>query len=235
MSQPADAPESVTGVKGETRIEEPTAAERAIARRSAESRATVPDIEFGADVDMAACVALRAAHGYSALALLVRACALALRELPRVNGAYRDGRYELYSRINVGVTLATADAYVTPAINDAERKSLAELTAEIDGLAQRAGAGELTPPELSGTTFTVTDFGAHQITRADAIINLGQGAALAAGAVRELPVIRDGAVAIGPVASLTLVADHRLLHGDQGARFLARVKELLEQAAETLV
>jgi hypothetical protein len=166
MSDSTNPPGPLAGVKGTTRIEDPSPAQRTIARRSAESRATVPDLELSADVDMAAAVELRAETGYAGTALLVRACALALRETPRANGAYRDGRFELYSRVNIGVTLGTADAYAVPAVLDADQKSLAELSAELDDLAVRASAGELTPPELSGATFTLTDLGAYEIARA---------------------------------------------------------------------
>ena len=86
---------SAAGAKGETRIEEPTAAERAIARRAAEARATVPDLELRADVDMARALELRGSQGRSIPAILTRACAVALRAVPRANGAYRDGRFEL--------------------------------------------------------------------------------------------------------------------------------------------
>jgi pyruvate dehydrogenase E2 component (dihydrolipoamide acetyltransferase) len=229
MSDSTNPPGPLAGVKGTTRIEDPSPAQRTIARRSAESRATVPDLELSADVDMAAAVELRAETGYAGTALLVRACALALRETPRANGAYRDGRFELYSRVNIGVTLGTADAYAVPAVLDADQKSLAELSAELDDLAVRASAGELTPPELSGATFTLTDLGAYEIARAP------QAAGLAAGAVRELPVVRDGALTTGPVLSLTLVADHRILYGSPAAAFLARIKSLLERASQELV
>ena len=103
VSQPASASE-LSSLKGEVRVDEPDRVGRSIARRSAETRATVPDLELAADVDAGAALALARERGCSLTAVLVRACAGALAQSPRANAAYRDGRYELYSRVNVGVT-----------------------------------------------------------------------------------------------------------------------------------
>ena len=217
-----------SGLKGDTRIEEPTRAQRTIVRRTAEARATVPDLELGTDVDMESCLELIAAHGYSVTAILVRACALTLRDVPYANSAYRDGRFELYSRVNVGVTIETEDAYAVPAVLDADRKSLAELTTELEALTGRAHRGELTPPELSGATFTLTDLGDHGVARSSAIVTPPQAAALVAGAIRAVPVLRDGAIAAGRMITLTLGCDHRILYGGRAARFLSGISDRLQ-------
>jgi pyruvate dehydrogenase E2 component (dihydrolipoamide acetyltransferase) len=214
-----------SGVKGRVQIVEPTAAERTVARRAAEARATVPDLELSVEVDMGACLGLEAAP----TAILVRAAALALREHPRANAAYRDGRFELYSRVNVGVAMAQGDRLLAATVFDADRKDLPELAAEIDELQRRAS--ELTSPERSGATFTVTDLGRYRVSRASAIISAPQAAALAAGEVRHAPVVRDAAVVSGEVMTLTLACDHRILYGAEAAGFLAHIRELLEQAA----
>ncbi len=218
------------GVKGETRIEEPTPRQRTIARRVAEARATVPDLEVSAEVAMEAALALAAQRECSVTAILVRACALALREQPRVNGAYRDGHFELYSRINVGVTTPTGEAYLVPVVFEADGKSLAELSDEIVVLRERAASGQLSPPELAGATFTVSDLGEHQISSASVILTPSQAAALAAGAVREVPVVRGSEVVPGRVVTITLACDHRIIYQSQAAAFLDRIKRLLEQA-----
>jgi len=214
-------------VRGEVRVEQPTVRQRAIARRAAEARATVPDLELSADVELDACLRL----GASTTALLVRACALALRHVPRANAAYRDGRFELYSRVNVGFTVAIDDAYVTPTVFDADSKSLPALGEELDQLVRKARTGALSPPELSGATFTLTDLAGPGIVSSTAIITPPQAAALAAGGVREVPVIRDGALIAGRVLTITLACDHRILYGAQAASFLRRVKASLEQAS----
>src|SRR5664279_3632091 len=110
-------------LKGQTTIVEPSRAERSIARRTAEVRATVPDLELSAEVDASALLVATAA-GASPAAVLVRACAQALRAHPRANAAYRDGRYELYSRVNVAVTVPTEDGWLSPTLLDADTKPL---------------------------------------------------------------------------------------------------------------
>jgi pyruvate dehydrogenase E2 component (dihydrolipoamide acetyltransferase) len=207
------------GLKGSVEIVEPTAAERAIARRAAEARATVPDLELSVDVDMSAALKLDG----STTAVLVRATALAVRDHPRANAAYRDGHFELYSRVNAGVLLASGE---TAAILDADAKPLADLTREIDVLERRTG--ELSPAERSGATFTLAHYA---VTRGQALISPPQAIAVAAGEVRELAAIRDGAVVAIRGLALTLACDHRILHGAQAASVLAQIRDLLEDGA----
>jgi pyruvate dehydrogenase E2 component (dihydrolipoamide acetyltransferase) len=210
-------------LKGDTTVLEPTRTERAIARRTAETRATVPDLELGADVDIEPALAAAAAHGCSLTAVLVRASALALRAHPRANAAYRDGRYELYSRVNVAVTVATQDGYANPTVLDADTKPLPALDSELLALAQRTRSGELTPPELAGATFTLTDLGEWGVTLPGTLVSAPQAAALAAGTVREVPTVRDGAIVAGQALSLTLACDSRILFGVHAARLLAGI------------
>jgi pyruvate dehydrogenase E2 component (dihydrolipoamide acetyltransferase) len=221
---------SASGAKGETRIEEPTAAERAVARRAAEARATVPDLELRADVDMAGALALRDSLRCSIPAILVRACARALKAVPRANGAYRDGRFELYSRINIGLVVADAHTYVIPTLFDADGKSLTELTEEIERVTEAARAGELEPPAYAGATFTLSYVGALGVPASTIVVSSPQATALAAGAIREAPVVRDGAIHPGHLMAITLACDHRILYGAQAARFLAAVTGALGAA-----
>jgi pyruvate dehydrogenase E2 component (dihydrolipoamide acetyltransferase) len=216
-----------SSAKGETRAQEPSRAERTIGRRTAEARATIPDSELRAEVDMSAYAALGPGVA-SVSALLTRACALALSRTPRANAAYRDGRFELYSRVNVGLVVDTPDGYVTVTLFDADRKPAADLDAEIETLSARARSGEITPPELSGGTFTLSNLGIYGIAGATPVIVAPQAAALAAGAVRETPIVRDGTIVPGYAMSITLACDHRILFGEQAALFLVQVTELLE-------
>jgi pyruvate dehydrogenase E2 component (dihydrolipoamide acetyltransferase) len=215
-------------LKGETTVVEPDRASRAIARRSAEIRATVPDLELSVDAEAGALLARAEVEGCTTTALLIGACASALRAFPRVNGAYRDGRYELYSRINIGVVILTPETPVTATVLDADAKPVAQLDEEVARLAARARAGELTPPEQAGATFTVDDLGEYGVHRAAGLVRPSQAAILTAGAIRSVPVVRDGAVVPGHQLTLTLACDHRIVFGVQAAGFLRRVTELVQ-------
>ena len=228
VSDLANAP-SRSSLKGETTSDEPDRAARAIGRRAAEIRATVPDLELGRDVDATAAVGLARDQGVSVTATLARACAVALREQPWANAAYRDGRWERYSRVNVGITFQSEGAQLIGAVLDADTKSPAQLTEEIARLTERARGGQLTPPEQAGTTFTLSDMGEHPgAQRWSALVIAPQAAALVAGAAHPAPVVRDGAVVAGEVISLTLTCDHRILFGARAAALLGRIAELVE-------
>ena len=161
--------------------------------------------------------------------MVVKACAIALREHPRANGAYRDGRLELYSRINVGVAVAAQDALVVPTIFDADLKGLRQIASEARALAQRVREGTVTPPELSGGTFTVSNLGMYGISSFQAVINPPQAGILAVGAITETPVVRDGEITTAHLMGVTLACDHRVLYGSDGALFVGRVRALLEE------
>jgi pyruvate dehydrogenase E2 component (dihydrolipoamide acetyltransferase) len=228
MDRPTPITE-LSPLKGETTVVEPDRIERAIGRRSAETRATVPDVQYGIDVS-GDVIFDQAERGSSLTAILARACATALVESPRANAAYRDGRFELYSRINIGVVLSGEEGQIAPTILDADTKTAEQLSEEIKRLAGRALAGELTPPELAGATFTLSDLSEFGVHRADAMIVPPQAAALAAGAIRSVATVRDGTIVAGRELSLTLACDHRILYGARAAAFLARIAELLEHA-----
>jgi pyruvate dehydrogenase E2 component (dihydrolipoamide acetyltransferase) len=223
--------------KGEVTVVELSRTQQTIARRMAESRATVPDFTLHADVDMDQAwegrAALKASASEGAVVpsfndLVVKACALALREFPRVNGAYKDGRFELYSRVNVGVAVAAPDGLVVPTVFDADRRTLGEIARDTRALAAKVRDGTITPPELSGATFTVSNLGMYGVREFVAVINPPQAAILSVGAVEERPVVRDGAVVPGRRMSVALACDHRILYGADAAEFLARVRGLLE-------
>jgi pyruvate dehydrogenase E2 component (dihydrolipoamide acetyltransferase) len=248
-AQPAEelSPPSVKDIasaKGEASTVELSRTQRTIARRMAESKATIPDFTLQVDVDMELCVELRAelkrlshidAPTYNDM--IVKACALALREHPRANGSYRDGRFELHSRVNVGVAVAvasedpTAGALVVPTLFDADTKALGEIARETRALAERVRDGTITPPELSGATFTVSNLGMYGIADFTAIVNPPQAAILAIGAVQPRAVVRDGQLIARQTMSVTLACDHRILYGADAALFLARIRELLEEPA----
>lgn len=223
---------SETTAKGSVRIEEPTRAERAIARRAAESRATVPDLELAVVVDASALARTLGggASGPSRTAVLVKAAALALRAHPRVNAAYRDGRFELYSRVNVGVAMGSA----APTVADADAKPVAQIDAEVRALQTAVREGTITSPELAGATFTVYDLGALGVHSGSPPVLPPQAAIMAAGAWRQVPVVHGGDIVCGHEMNLTLACDQRILDGAAAAGFLTGVRALLERPEEVL-
>ena len=223
--------------KGETTTQDLTRLQQTVARRMAESKATAPDFILNIDVDMEEAVDLRkrlkAAAGEgqpvpSFNDFVVKAAALALVDFPRANGAYRDGKFELYSRVNVGVAVAGQDALVVPTVFDADSKSLGQIAKESRALAERVRAGAITPPELSSGTFTVSNLGMFGIQSFTAVINPPQAAILAVGAMQPTPVVRDGEVVVRNIMRITLACDHRILYGADAAEFLGRIRERLE-------
>jgi pyruvate dehydrogenase E2 component (dihydrolipoamide acetyltransferase) len=176
---------------------EPSAEERAVGRRAAESRATVPTVDL--TVELADGAPLTTGR-------LVSACAAALREHPHANAAYRDGRFEVYSRINVAVIVADPDHYLAPVAFDADAKSGDELEAEVAALTRDALAGRLTASSFSGATFTVWHAAQQGLAGASIPVVPPQAAALAAG-----------------TRALTLSCDHRILYGARAAAFLSAI------------
>ena len=158
--------------KGDVTIQELTKTQQVIARRMAESKATVPEFTLTTDVDMEAAADMRrqlkamerdgGVPSYNDM--VVKACGMALREHPRANGSYRDGRFELHSRVNVGIAVAAADSLVVPTVFDADVKALETIAEETRTLAERVRQGTITPPELSGATFTVSNLGMFGVT-----------------------------------------------------------------------
>jgi pyruvate dehydrogenase E2 component (dihydrolipoamide acetyltransferase) len=237
VAERAPTPETA---KGEVQVVELNRLQATIARRMAESKATIPHFYLSMEIDMAEAVKLRArlkeiaAEGQAVPTfndMVVKACARALRDFPRANGSYRDGRLELYSRVNVGVAVAAQDALVVPTIFDADSKSLGDIAARSRQLAQKVRDGAITPPELSGGTFTVSNLGMFGISNFLAVINPPQAAILAVGALEPKAVVdRDTRrVAVRDMMGVTLACDHRILYGADGAQFLGRVRDLLEQ------
>jgi pyruvate dehydrogenase E2 component (dihydrolipoamide acetyltransferase) len=233
---PAEAPAPGTA-KGEVRVEELSRTQQVIARRMAESRATVPDFTLQTDIDMEQAVversAIKAGAGEGDVVpslndLVVKACALALKEFPRANGGYKDGHFELYERVNVGVAVAAQDALVVPTVFDADRKTLREIASETRTLAARVRDGSITPPELSGGTFSVSNLGMYGVREFVAIINPPQAGLLSVGAVEQRPVVRDDEIVARHMMSVTLACDHRILYGADAAQFLAAVRARLE-------
>jgi pyruvate dehydrogenase E2 component (dihydrolipoamide acetyltransferase) len=215
-------------------VQELTRTQSLIARRTAESRGTVPEFALEVDVDMNGALKMRreleavAQPGPSLNDIIVKACALALRRHPRANGSFSAEHFVLHPGVNVAIAVAVEGSLLTPVVVDADARSVGEIAAETRRLIERARAGRLSPAELEGGTFTVSNLGMFGIDRFEGIINAPQAAILCVGAVRDRPVALDGAVVIRPMASMTLAADHRILYGADAAAFLVDVRRFLE-------
>ncbi len=222
--------------KGEVTTVELTSTQKVIARRMAESKATMPDFQVRTEADVTDLLSLRkqmkaAADGAPSVNdFVVKACGIALREHPIANGAYKDGGFELYGRVNVGVAVAGEGTLVVPTIFDADAQPVTAISQQTRALAARVRDGSVTPPELSGGTFTVSNLGMFGVTSFTAVINPGQAAILAVGAAVERAV-SDGSGGFAPRAlmDMSLSCDHRILYGADAAQFLARIRALLEQ------
>jgi pyruvate dehydrogenase E2 component (dihydrolipoyllysine-residue acetyltransferase) len=167
--------------------------------------------------------------------LLIRACATALADRPEINVSWDETRILRHRHVNIGVAVAIDDGLIVPVIRDADRKTLTEIAREARDLTARARARKLTPDELAGGTFTISNLGMYGIRQFTAVINPPQAAILAVGeAVRE-PVVRDDQVTIGTTMTLTLSIDHRAVDGATAAGFLARLKELIEEPLDIVL
>jgi pyruvate dehydrogenase E2 component (dihydrolipoamide acetyltransferase) len=208
-----------------------------MADRTLQSIREIPQYYLTSEIDMHAALDLRrqleAAFGeeprITINAIVLRAVALALREVPEVNSVWRDGQWTIYRRVHLGVAVAIPDGLIVPVIRDADQKSLREIAVESRALAGRAREGKLALPEVQGSTFSVTNLGMFDVEEFHGIINPPEAGLLAVGTVVEKPVGIDGQIVLRPRMRVTLTADHRAYSGDVGARFLQAVKRLLEQ------
>lgn len=217
-----------------------------IAERLTASYQNIPHISFTARVDMSGFNAARAelnAHAAAAglprvsvTALMVKAVAYALQRHPWLNSSLLGDEIHLRKDINVGVAVALETGLIVPVVRQADRKGLAQLAAEVDDLSARARAGQLTPADVSGGTFTISNLGPFGVEQFTAIINPPQAAILAVGATQlEAVPLADGTIAARPVLRLTLSADHRIVDGAVAARFLGDLQALLAAPTSMLL
>ncbi len=207
-----------------------------IAERTTAAKATIPEFTVTTEVDAEALLTVReqlrehADPPPSLNDFVIKAAALALRQHPRANSSYRDGRLELHRRVNVGIAVAQPGAITVPTVFDADEQPLGEIARQTRALASRVRDGTITPPELADATFTVSNLGMFGVTRFNAIINSPQAAILAVGAMipRAVP-DREGTLHARHIMELTVTADHRILYGSDVAEFLATIRALLER------
>jgi pyruvate dehydrogenase E2 component (dihydrolipoamide acetyltransferase) len=214
-----------------------TTTQRTIARRMVASRTEIPEFTVTCEIDMTQAVALRrelaaALPGarVSVNDLVVKAAALVLREQPALNASWAGDNVVRHARVNVGIAVATDDALLVPVVTDADRRPLIELAAATRAAGERARARASAPAELTGATFTVTNLGMFGALSFTAVIDAPQVAILAVGGVVRRPVFdADGAVVGRELMQASLSCDHRAIYGADAARFLQRLREVLEQ------
>ncbi len=209
-------------------------AERVAAERLTESYQQTPHIHVSMDVSAIWLEQFR--NGYrlegkriSYNDLIVQAVARALRDMPRINSHYSEGGYIPVDEVNVGIAVAAEKGLVVPVLRNADTKSVDEIASESARLVDRARRGELQLDDMVGGTFTISNLGMFGVSRFTAIINPPQVAILAVGAIEKRVVALEGdAFAVRPQMTLTLAADHRVVDGALAARFLARLREILQ-------
>jgi pyruvate dehydrogenase E2 component (dihydrolipoamide acetyltransferase) len=229
---------------------------KAIARRLTESKQSVPHFYLTIDVDAAELVKLRetinadlaaqtrpapgGANGdaqpfkISLNDLVIKACAVALSHVPDCNASFSPEAILVHKRIDISVAVAIPDGLVTPVVRNADQKSVVAIAREVRDLASRARARKLKPEEMSDGTFSISNLGMFGIDEFAAVINPPEGAILAVGQVRKVPVVADDAVVPGQRLSMTLSADHRVVDGAVGAAFLAELRRLIERPLRVL-
>lgn len=207
---------------------------RTIARRLSESKSTIPHFYLSVDCRTDRLLVLRSeinsgsSRKISVNDFIVRAVAVALREVPGANVGWTDTAMRQYQRVDIAVAVSTDTGLMTPVIRSADTKSLSTISAEIADLSARARAGQLRPDEYQGGGFSVSNLGMFGVSEFSAIINPPQAAILAVGATQQQPVVENGELKVGSVMRCTLSVDHRAIDGAMAAQWLAAFKRVVE-------
>lgn len=219
----------------------PSATRRTIAKRLSQSKLEVPHFYLRTRCDVDGLLAARKQVNkarevpISINDFVIRACAVALVQVPQMNVSWRDDGIHTFERADISVAVDTPNGLMTPIIFDANHKTLSAISAEMRALARLARDGRLQAAQFQGGTFSVSNLGMFGVTDFDAIINPPQAGILAVGAVQSVPVVRDGAVVPGRVMDVVLSVDHRVVDGAMAARWLAAFRALIEQPLTMLV
>ena len=215
---------------------------RVIARRLTESKQTVPHFYLTIDCAIDALLKIRSelnaksdAYRISVNDFVIRAAALALRQVPAANASWSDEAILLWDSVDIAVAVALDDGLITPIVKMADRKGLAAIADETKDLVTRARAGKLKLEEFQGGTFSVSNLGMYGVREFAAVINPPHGGILAVGAGEQRPVVKNGTLTVATVMSCTLSCDHRVVDGAVGAEFLAVFKKLVEDPLTMLL
>ena len=214
---------------------------KAIARRLSESKFTNPHFYETIDIDMEA--AIEARKGLNEMSdvkisfndIVVKACSVALRRHPAVNSSWLDDVIRKHGDVNVAVAVAIDEGLMTPVIKHSDKKNLRQISAETRELAGLARDRKLQPEQMEGSTFTISNLGMFGIEEFTAIINPPNACILAVGAIRDVPVVKNGEVVPGKRMKVTLSSDHRVVDGAKAAEFLNTLQKLLENPLAMLL
>jgi pyruvate dehydrogenase E2 component (dihydrolipoamide acetyltransferase) len=204
-----------------------------IAQRLTQSVVTAPHFYVTVEVDMTETLAHRARLNgagarYSVTDFIAQASILALKEFPAVNSATDGGSVRWHSRVHLGIAVTLDQGLVVPVIRDAGEMTMVELSQRAKALIDKARAGGLSPDEMSGSTFSISNMGMLDVEAFTAIINPGESAILAVSSTIKKPVVRGDAIVARPIMKMTLSSDHRLIDGATAARFVNSIKTKLE-------
>lgn len=206
-----------------------------IAQRLLESKQTVPHFYLTIDVNIDELLQVRKRLNEGLVNekitvndFVIRACALALRDVPAANTSWMENHIRYYHSADIAVAVAIEDGLITPIIKQAEQKSILAISREIKSLAQKARDGKLKPAEFQGGSFSISNLGMYGIKEFSAIINPPQACILAVGAGSPTPIVKDKEIRIATMMSATLSVDHRVVDGKVGAEFLAAYKQYME-------
>lgn len=208
---------------------------KTIARRLAESKFTAPHFYLTMEVDMGRAVearaAINAAKGtkVSFNDMVIKATAVALKQHPKVNSSWLGDTIRYNNHVHMGVAVAVEDGLLVPVVRFADTKSLSTINQEVKVFVEKAKSKKLQPSDWEGNTFTISNLGMFGIEEFTAIINPPDACILAVGAIREVPVVKNGAVVPGHTMKLTLSCDHRVVDGASGSAFLQTLKANLEE------
>ena len=217
-----------------------TTIQKITARRLAEAKRTIPHFYVSMDIELDALLKLRAdlngrspkegtgAFKLSVNDLIIKAAAITLRRVPKVNASLVEDSVAYYDDVDISVAVSIADGLITPIVRHADQKGLAAISNEMKDLAARAKSGKLKPEEFQGGGFSISNMGMYGVTSFAAIINPPQSAILAVAAGQPRPVVRDGALAVATVMTCTLSIDHRVVDGALGAMWMAEFKRVVE-------
>lgn len=226
----------------ESFTEEPVSQMRkVIAKRLVESVTNAPHFYLTMEIDMDHCIASREAINkiqdvkISYNDIVIKACAAALRKHPKVNGAWMGDKIRYNHHIHIGMAVAVEDGLLVPVIRFADGKSLQEISAEAKEFGKRAKEKKLQPKDWEGNTFTVSNLGMFGIDEFTSIINSPEACILAVGGIKQVPVVKNGAIVPGNIMKITLSCDHRVVDGATGAAFLQTLKVFLENPVTMFV